>query len=138
MRKLFLVFTLMAALMLFLAACGGGSDSDAPAQEGSNAARGEKLYKKTVIGASSAPGCSTCHSLEADVVLAGPSHAGLATRAETAVPGQSAEDYLHESIVNPDVHITDGFQAGVMYQNFGKDLSDQEVDDLVAFLMTLK
>jgi nitric oxide reductase subunit C len=90
------------------------------------------------IGAASAPGCVSCHALDADVVLVGPSHAGIGTRAETAVAGKSAEEYLRESILEPDAEITDGFTMGLMYANYGTDLSDQEVADLVAFLMTLK
>jgi hypothetical protein len=68
----------------------------------------------------------------------GPSHANLAVTAETVVPGKSAEDYLRESIIEPDAHITEGFTAGIMYQNYGKDLSEQEINDLVAYLLTLK
>jgi len=139
MRKtsLFIIFLL---LIMFLAACGGGADSEPPAADNvvGDAARGETLYKQTTIGAASAPGCVTCHSLELDVVLVGPSHAGMATRAETAVSGQSAEAYLRESIVNPNAHVTEGYTAGVMYQNYATDLSEQEISDLVAYLMTLK
>jgi len=136
-KKLFIVLALVMALALILTACGGGGSEEA-ATTGGDPVNGEKLYKQTVIGAASAPGCVTCHSLEPDVVLVGPSHAGLATRAETAVPGMSAEEYLRQSIVDPDAHVTDGFQPGVMYQNFGNDLTEQEIDDIVAFLLTLK
>ncbi|MCP4362417.1 MAG: cytochrome c [Chloroflexi bacterium] len=144
MRKFNVIVLLGLALILVLAACGGGGDSgdsggDAAApRTGGDAANGEKLYKQTTIGSASAPGCTTCHSLEEGVVLVGPSHAGIATAAETAVSGLSAEEYLKQSIVEPDTEITDGYTAGVMYTNFGSDLSDQEVSDLVAFLLTQK
>ena len=140
MRRFTLFFVLILALSLALVACGGddgGSDASEPAGEAS-AARGEELYKQTAIGAASAPGCITCHSLDADVVLVGPPHGGVATRAETAVSGMSAAEFLEQSIVEPDAVITDGFSPGVMYQNHGSDLTDQEVADLVAFLETLK
>jgi cytochrome c553 len=136
--SLLIVFVLMFALTLV--ACGGGGDAE-PAPAGDvtgDATRGEELYKQTTIGAASAPGCITCHSLEADVVLVGPSHVGVATRAETAVSGQSAEAYLRESIVDPNAHVTEGFTEGVMYQNYGSDLSEQEISDLVAYLLTQK
>ncbi|HFE66109.1 MAG TPA: cytochrome c [Chloroflexi bacterium] len=146
MRKLFFSLVVLSALILVLAACGGGGDSggsggdeggDGGATVG-NAENGEKLYKQTTIGSASAPGCVTCHSLEEGVVLVGPSHAGLATRAETAVAGMSAEEYLHQSIVDPNAHITEGFTAGIMYQNYGQELPESQINDLVAFLMTLK
>jgi len=54
------------------------------------------------------------------------------------VPGLSAEGYLRESIINPDAHVLEGFFPGIMYQEFGEDLSEQEINDLVAFMLTLK
>lgn len=144
MRKFSLVLLLVLALSMILAACGGGGDE--PASEGAavaprsggDVANGEKLYKQPVIGENSAPGCNTCHSLDEGVVLVGPSHAGMGTRAETAVSGQSAEDYLRESITNPNAHVTEGYAQGVMYQNYGADLTEQEINDLVAYLLSLK
>lgn len=138
-----LLFVLMVVFsLLLLAACGGGGESESEGDSGGavvgDAARGETLYKQTIIGTASAPGCATCHSLEADVVLVGPSHAGVAGRAGSYVAGKSAEDYLHESIVTPDAHVVEGFTAGVMYQNYGNELSEQEIADLVAYLMTLR
>lgn len=131
---------MMIALVFVLAACGGDSDSDdagsTDTAAGPSVSNGEKLYNQTTIGAASAPGCVTCHSLEADVVLVGPSHNGVGTRAGQYVDGVSAEEYLHESIVDPDAHLVDGFTAGIMYQNYGSELDPSDIDDIVAFLMT--
>jgi nitric oxide reductase subunit C len=143
MRKNTILTLLIFILAVALVACGGGdNNADSGAEEGAataggDAARGEELYNQTTIGTASAPGCNTCHSREEGVVLVGPSHAGVATRAATYVEGQSAEEYLRESIVSPNSHIVDGFVAGVMYQNYGEDLTEQEIDDLVAYLLTL-
>lgn len=141
MRKVLLIVVLVLALSMVLAACGGGGEEASEAASSGvvgNPDRGKKLYEQTTIGTASAPGCITCHSLEPGVVIVGPSHAGVGTRAATYVPGMSAEDYLHESIVNPDAHIVEGFTPGVMYQNFGAELNEQEIADLVAYLLTLK
>jgi cytochrome c2 len=139
MRRFPLLFILILALSLLLVACGGdgGATEEQPAVEPS-ATRGEELYKSTTIGTASAPGCSTCHSLEAGVTLVGPSHAGVATRAETAVPGMSAADYLEQSIREPNAVVVEGFSPGVMYANYDRELSDQDIADLVAFLLTQK
>jgi len=136
-KKFFVLLALV--LMLLLAACGGGGDTPAASDDSSvgDAANGEKLYSQTVIGSASAPGCVTCHSLEEDVVLVGPSHAGLANRAGSYQEGMSAEEYLRESIVDPDAHIVEGFTPGVMYQNFATDLKAKEVNDLIAYMLTL-
>ena len=141
MNKKMLLTMLVLALVLLLAACGGGgetTDSGGGDGSGANAANGEALYNQVTIGSASAAGCVTCHSLEPDVVLVGPSHAGLANRAGTYKEGMSAEDYLRESIVDPDAHLVEGFTPGVMYQYFATDLKAGEVNDLVAYMMTLK
>lgn len=135
-RKLSLILFGVMSLAVILAAC-GGSGGEKAAGAG-DPKRGQALYEQTIIGSSAAPGCVTCHSRDAGKVLVGPSHAGIATIAETAVPGMSAEDFLKESILNPDAHVTEGFTPGVMYQNYSKDLSEQEINDLVAYLLTLK
>lgn len=141
MRKFSLIMMLVVALVMVLAACGGGDSADsgsgdAAAPAAGDAAKGEALYKQTVIGEASAPGCITCHSLEPDVVLVGPSHNGMGARAVGVVAGLSADQYLEQSIKEPNAHITDGFTEGVMYQFYGNDLSQQEILDLVAFLKT--
>ncbi len=130
-------------LALALVGCTASSGSSGGATTG-DAARGEALFKQSTIGTASAPGCSTCHSLDGST-LVGPSQAGVVARAEAAL--QSADykgsaktvaEYLKESIVTPDAFVEQGFTPGVMYQTFGKELSDQEIADLVAFLMTQK
>jgi hypothetical protein len=127
-------------LVLSLVAC----DANDAENEGEgttpigDAANGEALFMQPTIGPNNAPGCLTCHSLEPDVVIAGPSQAGLASRAGTRVVGQSAEEYIRNSIVNPNDYIVEGFAEGVMYQHYGEELTEEQIDDLVAFSLTLE
>lgn len=81
--------------------------------------------------------CSTCHSLDAGVVVVGPSLAGVATRAETRVQGMSAEQYLRDSIIKPDDFVVPGF-PNAMQRNFGDTLTGDQINDIIAFLMTQK
>lgn len=136
MRRVVCQFTVLVVLGLVLGACGGRVAEKADRSD--PVAFGEELYNSTPIGAASSPGCITCHSLEEGITIVGPTHAGLAVRAASAVPGQSTEEYLRESIINPDAHITDGFKAGTMYSNYGNELSDEEIEALVAYMLTLK
>ncbi|MDW8327480.1 MAG: cytochrome c [Anaerolineales bacterium] len=135
MKKFMFVFVIGA---LVLAACGGGGAG------GPDANRGKALYEQSTIGSASAPGCVTCHTLDG-TVLVGPSFKGVATHAENIIKDPSytgsaktAEEYLRESIINPNAYLHPGFAAGIMYQNYGTELSEQEVNDLVAYLLTLK
>jgi len=138
MRKFILTLMIALLLALLLVACGGGGDTNDDEAGQDPVALGEKLYKGQSIGSASSPGCVTCHSMEEGVTLVGPSHAGVGSRAGTLVAGMSAEEYLKESIVEPNAHIVDGFSPGVMYQNYAKELSDEQIDALVAYMLTLK
>jgi ferredoxin/cytochrome c551/c552 len=106
------------------------------ARLGADPEAGERLFNGATLGASA--GCQICHSLEPGVQLVGPSLAGVATRAETRVPGMSAQDYLMQSLVDPDAHVVAGFQPGQMRPDLADALTQQQLDDLVAFLLTLR
>lgn len=96
---------------------------------------GKELYYETSLGTNAA--CRICHSLEPGVVLVGPSFAGIATRAATRVPGMTAEEYLYQSITDPDAYVVEGFPAGQMIPNLAEVLTEEQIADLIAFLMTL-
>lgn len=97
--------------------------------------KGDPAAGKTLFNSQ---GCAGCHDVSAGIVITGPSLKGIATRAGTRKPGMTAQDYLHESIVNPNAYVVKGFTAGIMVQNFGQILSPTQIDNLVAYLMTLK
>jgi hypothetical protein len=52
------------------------------------------------------------------------------------VPGLSAEEYLRQSILDPNAYVVQGFPAGQMFQNFAEVLTEDEIDALIAFLLT--
>lgn len=103
---------------------------------GPDPAAGEKLYYETSLGTNAA--CRICHSLQPGVVLVGPSFAGIADRAANRVPGMTAEQYLYQSITEPDAYVVEGFPAGQMVPNLAEILTQEQIDDLIAFLLTLK
>ena len=47
-------------------------------------------------------------------------------------------NYRYESIVNPGAYVVQGFQSGIMPQDFGETLGEQDLADLVAYLMTME
>lgn len=78
--------------------------------------------------------CIRCHSLDGSDG-GGPTLQGIAARAGERVPGLSAGEYLHQSILDPDAYVIEGYKAK-MGRIFGLLLSEQEMNDLVAFLLT--
>ncbi|HMU93018.1 MAG TPA: cytochrome c [Anaerolineales bacterium] len=81
--------------------------------------------------------CATCHALVPDTIIIGPSLNGIATRAETRVEGVNAEEYIQLSILRPGDYVVEGFN-NVMITNFAKELTNEDMNALVAFLLTLK
>jgi nitric oxide reductase subunit C len=128
MRKLTICLALL--LLVGLAACGG---EPAPSGSTGDAAEGEKVFAGVA-----APACNTCHSLEPGVILAGPSLSGIGAQAGSRVSGMTADDYLAQSGRQPDTHVVEGFTPGIMPGTYGSQLSEQQVKDLVAYMMTLR
>lgn len=114
----------------------GSTDEAPPVEveiESGDAERGAALFTQNIGG--QAP-CSTCHALD-DSRLVGPGMRGIATRASERVPLQPAEVYLRRSIISPAAHVVEGY-SNVMPATFGQILDEDEVRDLVAYLLTLK
>jgi nitric oxide reductase subunit C len=81
--------------------------------------------------------CASCHSLEKDVVIIGPSFWDIGNRAWYRVTGQSAEQYIRNSIVYPTDFVVEGYQD-VMQKNLGEVLSSDDIENVVTFLVSLK
>ncbi len=122
------------ALALALASCGGGEEEPAgrgmetdPAQE---PAAGKKLFSQQ--------GCGSCHTLAAagSDGVAGP-------KLDESLEDDDAAS-IRESIVDPRAFIVPGF-AGTTMPGTGPDaeiasrrITDEEVDQIVAFLLTTR
>jgi cytochrome c1 len=90
-------------------------------------------------------GCKACHAVDTEPNakgLVGPNLTHIGTEAATRVAGQSAAEYIRTAIINPGAFIAPNCPAGacgnIMPQDFGQKLSQQELDDLVAYLLSLK
>jgi cytochrome c2 len=112
-----------------------------PLQSTGNAEAGRALFSAMPTEAIVAGGiaCITCHNVEAGSgTLIGPSLSGVATRVSARVAVLSAAQYLRTSIMAPNSYVAEGFTPGIMPQTFGKALTPAQVEDLVAYLLTLK
>ena len=107
-------------------------------------ALGEALFRTAV------PTCQACHSMTPGVDMAGPSLAGLGAffekiKASGEYTGKATteEGFIRESIVEPSAWLHPGpmFSAGgvsFMPPNYGDDLTEEEIDHLVAYLLSFK
>lgn len=107
-------------------------------------ALGEALFRQTP------PGCSACHSTVPGVNIVGPSLAGVGVRALAHIKlptyhgkATDAASYIRESILDPNAFIMPGptFSSGgrsLMPANFATTLQPTQVDELVAYLLTLR
>jgi mono/diheme cytochrome c family protein len=122
MRKNLFVLMALFVVAAMLAACGDGDGGSDPAVDA-----GKELFAQTVIG--SQAGCITCHSLSPGETIVGPSIAGIGSRGEA---------YIRESILDPNAVLVDGYPADTMPNVWGTELSGEQLDQLVAYLLTLK
>ena len=101
-----------------------------------NAANGETLFNTFQDAANYS--CANCHSPDSEKKLIGPGLLNIKDRAATRIPGQSAAEYIYQSIIDTNAFIVDGFEAELMPQNWAEIYSDLEIFDIVAYLMTLE
>jgi len=102
------------------AAGGGGGEASGGGEEQAAGASGEQIF--------SSAGCDGCHTLAAAGATAevGPDLGQL---------GDVDAAFIRKSIVDPNAEIEEGFEPDVMPQNFGDELSKEELDALVKYLL---
>jgi mono/diheme cytochrome c family protein len=89
-------------------------------------------------------GCPACHTIEGvSTGPIGPELTHVATNAATRVEGMTAEEYIRESILDPAAFISPDCPTGpcteptVMPLTFGESLTDEQLDALVLYLLSL-
>ena len=78
-------------------------------------------------------GCIACH--RAGNAELAPSWVGLSERAATERPPLPADAYIYESIVDPAAYLVEGYND-VMPHDFATRMSQQELADVLAYLLT--
>lgn len=125
------LLAVVTVLSVGLAACAGDPAATATLDPDSPAGRGRRLF-------SGVGRCSSCHALAGSTVIVGPALAGIATTAATRVAGLTAAEYIEESILRPDAYRPPGFENAQMDASLAKTLTVEQIDDLVAFMLTLE
>jgi cbb3-type cytochrome c oxidase subunit III len=84
-------------------------------------ARGEALFAVAV-------GCKGCHAINGDGGSVGPDLGKVYTK---------GEEYVHQAIVDPNAVVAEGYAPGIMPQNFGETLSEEQISDLIAYFKSV-
>jgi cytochrome c oxidase subunit II len=96
-------------------------------------AHGQWLYERQ--------GCKACHSMEKDKKIVGPSFAGTFGTDQRTATGESFkvdENYIRESILEPQKKIREGYQGASQMPSFQGKLKEKELVALSAFIEALK
>ncbi len=86
-------------------------------------------------------GCKSCHSMEPNKKIVGPSFAGTFGTEQKAAGGAAIlvdAGYIRESILEPQKKIRDGYQGASQMPSFQGKLKDNEILALTAFIEALK
>jgi cytochrome c oxidase subunit 2 len=103
---------------------GGGGEGDPAA--------GEALYN------SASPPCASCHTIDGSPGV-GPTWKGLYGKQEELENGETVtvdDEYIRESILNPNAKIVKGFVPAM--PSYQGQLSDQQINDIIAYIKTLQ
>ncbi len=96
------------------------------------AARGEQLATQF--------GCVSCHSQDGSAGI-GPTWLhlyGSSVKLSDGTTVTADDTYIKNSILEPNYQIVAGFQPDIMPANWGQVLSQTDINDLIAFIKTLK
>jgi cytochrome c2 len=110
------------------AAARKGDDEGALASAGlAQAKTGEQIF--------TAAGCAGCHRFTpaGSTGTIGPSLDDLRTAAGNREPGKSAEEYVRDSLTNPEAYLVEGY--GNAMPSFEGRLTDEQVNALIDYLL---
>lgn len=139
--KLIYFILLLLSMSLITSACTAVFRAfDAPLTSANDALigdpeRGERIFK---VGINESPPCSSCHQASENSYSLGlaPTMIGISERASTRIEGVSAEEYIKNSILEPEKFVVPGFSVE-MYKDYREFFTEQDIADLIAFLMGL-
>ncbi|MGE3858345.1 MAG: c-type cytochrome, partial [Dehalococcoidia bacterium] len=115
-----------------------GEGAPAATQTAGGNASDPAALGKTVATAN---GCVACHTIDGKASV-GPTWKGLAGKTGHELADGSSvtvdDAYLKESITTPNAKVVKGFAANVMPATFGNTLKPEQIDQIIAYIKTLK
>lgn len=101
-----------------------------------NVENGREIFRS---GINDAQRCANCHRVTTRgfAVDAGPNLEAISEKVEDRIEGMTAEEYLRDSIINPQNYVVEGDYLNPMPDDYAVLLTEQEIEDLVAYMMQL-
>jgi hypothetical protein len=82
-------------------------------------------------------GCDDCHTIAGlSQGQTGPELTNIGVVAVNRRPGMSAEDYIRESFLIPNAFFVEGYEPDSTTEVCGGPLSELQLNDVVAFLLS--
>ena len=100
--------------------------------------KGAILFETFQETAGTGYSCANCHSQTSEEKLLGPGLLNIKSRALTRVEGQSAAEYIYNSIVDPKAIVVEDYDPELMPDNWSEIYTNLEIFDIVAYLLTLE
>jgi cytochrome c oxidase subunit 2 len=137
------ILRILAGITIFAAACTGTalpSPTLAPTatplpREDALIIRGEALTRSA-----SPTACVTCHSVDGGPRV-GPTWRGIYGSEVTLADGTTVtvdDEFIRESILDPNAKVVEGFPADVMPQSYRQNLSDEDIEAVIAYIKSLQ
>lgn len=82
--------------------------------------------------------CSTCHYVDQDIQLIGPGLLNVVERVEGHGTGETPQEYILHSIIEPSAYVVEGYPDALMPQVYATIFTEQQIEDLVAYVMSLR
>lgn len=104
----------------------------------SDASNGEVLFSSIQDTPTGQWACTNCHLINSEDMLIGPGLLNIFETAKTRVEGEGPYTYIYNSIRYADIFIVEGYEFGLQMPNYDGILTDGQIYDLVAYLVTLR
>jgi len=97
-------------------------------------ALGETIFNN---GAEAAPNCVACHVSSGEDSALAPALIGQWDRLASRDSALSVREYVRQSVLRPNETVAEGYNAGVMYQDYAVNLTEEQINAVVEYTLSI-